>query len=234
MSQSIASVADNAGLASQAAQDATDKATNGGELVNHSIAAIESLANEIGLVTQATEQLNVESNNIGTVLDVIKNISDQTNLLALNAAIEAARAGEAGRGFAVVAEEVRNLALKTTQSTEEINNSISTLRSATDLVRSGIQKLEDHASQGSQKVGLAGGALEEILAGIDQINQMNAHIAEASGEQSQVIGEINENIVNISTVAEQTVRNAEETLQKSSGVEELSVELQQMMSKFRY
>ncbi|MDE1463895.1 methyl-accepting chemotaxis protein [Spartinivicinus poritis] len=233
MSQSISSVADNANSASESAQDANNKASEGTHVVSQAVNAIQSLADEITAVTHATQQLITEGENIGTVLDVIKSISEQTNLLALNAAIEAARAGEAGRGFAVVADEVRTLAQKTNESTDEIHQSILNLRSCSETVEKGIVNLEHHANSGVEKVTEAGSAIAKILDAVNTITEMNSHIAEASQEQSQVISEINENIVNISVVAEETVERSKETLSKSNEVEGLANQLQAVVGRFK-
>ncbi|WP_163833515.1 methyl-accepting chemotaxis protein [Spartinivicinus ruber] len=233
MSQSISSVADNANSASESAQDANNKASEGTHVVNQAVNAIQSLADEITAVTHATQQLITEGENIGTVLDVIKSISEQTNLLALNAAIEAARAGEAGRGFAVVADEVRTLAQKTNESTDEIHQSILNLRSCSETVEKGIVNLEHHANSGVEKVTEAGSAIAKILDAVNTITEMNSHIAEASQEQSQVISEINENIVNIAVVAEETVERSKETLSKSNEVEGLANQVQAVVGRFK-
>ncbi|MBU2704513.1 HAMP domain-containing protein [Zooshikella marina] len=233
MSQSIGNVANNANAASESASDANHKAEEGNHIVNQAVTVIQSLANEITSVTQATQQLITEGENIGTVLDVIKSISEQTNLLALNAAIEAARAGEAGRGFAVVADEVRTLAQKTNESTDEIHQSILNLRSCSETVEKGIVNLEHHASSGVTKVSDAGEAINKILDAVNTIAEMNSHIAEASQEQSSVISEINENIVNISMVAEETAERAKETGEKSGEVETLANNIRDMMSRFK-
>jgi len=233
IAQSISGVADSAQAASTATDTVNQQAREGAERVSQAIANIESLEREIHSMTRATQHLISESRNIGTILDVIKSVSEQTNLLALNAAIEAARAGEAGRGFAVVADEVRTLAQRTALSTEEIQNSITTLDRSCAEVQHGISALEDNVSASVNQVTEAGTMIREILGSVTQVNDMSSHIAQACQEQSRVVSEINENIVAISDSAESAGETARDSMSKSNEVENLALDLKQVIGSFK-
>ncbi|MEZ0548439.1 methyl-accepting chemotaxis protein, partial [Pseudomonas sp. Env-37] len=186
MTATVHDVARNAEQAAQAAQTADAKVDSGQQVVRMSLQRIELLATSSNSASASIESLSAQIQNIGTVLSVIQSVAEQTNLLALNAAIEAARAGEQGRGFAVVADEVRALAKRTQQSTEEIERLVSTLRSA---AQSSVQQIQ----QSGELVKLAvsdaletEGALGSIAAAVSLIQQMNQQIAAAAEEQSSV------------------------------------------------
>lgn len=233
MSHSVTSVAASASAASEAASTANGKAVEGQRIVKETISTIRALEQEIDTVTQLTEELIGEANNIGTVLDVIKSVSEQTNLLALNAAIEAARAGEAGRGFAVVADEVRTLAQRTAQATNEIQTSINTLNDSSSAVQVSIKALENFVQNSVDKANGAGEAIHDILGVVIEIDEMSSHIAEACREQSLVIDEISKNIVEISSATGATGTTVNDTMSKSNQVEHLALETQKMISVFK-
>nr|GFC77959.1 biofilm dispersion protein BdlA-like [Tanacetum cinerariifolium] len=166
------------------------------KVVSDAISQIERLATEVNNSTLAMGQLKLESDKIGGVLDVIKSVSQQTNLLALNAAIEAARAGEAGRGFAVVADEVRSLAQRTQESTEEIEVLIAALQNGTQQVVGTLdasRSLSDSSVELSRR---AGNALEHITRTVSTIQNMNQQIATAGEEQTVVADQINRSVIN--------------------------------------
>ncbi|MDN5509748.1 MAG: methyl-accepting chemotaxis protein, partial [Pseudomonas sp.] len=202
MTATVHDVARNAEQAAQAAQTADAKVDSGQQVVRMSLQRIELLATSSNSASASIESLSAQIQNIGTVLSVIQSVAEQTNLLALNAAIEAARAGEQGRGFAVVADEVRALAKRTQQSTEEIERLVSTLRSA---AQSSVQQIQ----QSGELVKLAvsdaletEGALGSIAAAVSLIQQMNQQIAAAAEEQSSVAEEINRSVTSIRASAD--------------------------------
>lgn len=233
MTATVMEVARNAEEASNAAVQADQQAREGDRVVAEAIAQIERLAVEVGNSTQAMNQLKLESDKIGSVLDVIKSVSQQTNLLALNAAIEAARAGEAGRGFAVVADEVRSLAQRTQQSTEEIEELIAALQSGTQQVVTTLDNsrtLSDNSVELSRR---AGSALEHITRTVSTIQSMNQQIATAGEEQSAVAEEITRSVLNVRDIAEQTAAASEETAASSIELARLGSHLQGLVGRFQ-
>jgi len=233
MSATVQEVARNAEEAAKAASSANDEASGGSRVVGQTIDSINSLATEVENVATVIKGLESDSENIGSVLDVIKGIAEQTNLLALNAAIEAARAGEQGRGFAVVADEVRTLASRTQASAREIEDMIVQLQ---DRAHSAVVTMEQGQARTQESVtraAEAGSALQSITQAVAVINDMNNQIASASEEQSAVAEEINRNIVNISDISERTAAGAQQTHSNSSELARLADSLQQLISKFR-
>lgn len=233
MAATVQDVARNAETAACSADQADQQAKQGTFVVQQTIERIEKLATTVEHSAEAIERLSHDSANIGTVLDVIKNVADQTNLLALNAAIEAARAGDAGRGFAVVADEVRALARRTQESTAQIEGLIGTLQSgaqgAVDMM--GMSRVEASNTVASAKE--AGTVLKTINTAVSNIQQMNQQIATAAEQQSSVAEEINRSVASIRDVAEQSAGAAEESSAASSDLARLSGELQTMVSRFK-
>ncbi|MBX8520635.1 methyl-accepting chemotaxis protein [Pseudomonas cichorii] len=233
MSATVHEVARNAEQASVAASTADKEAREGDKVVGEAILQIEKLASEVLRSSDAMTVLEQESDKIGKVMDVIKAVAEQTNLLALNAAIEAARAGEAGRGFAVVADEVRGLAQRTQQSTEEIESLVAGLQNGTRQVSDimlGSRNLTDSSVALTRK---AGTSLESITRTVSNIQAMNQQIAAAAEQQSSVADEISRSILNVRDVSEQTAEASEETAASSVELARLGNQLQMMVSHFR-
>jgi methyl-accepting chemotaxis protein len=231
MSATIQEVATNAANAAEAANEANQSAKEGALTSTEAIGIIDSLASEVENTAAVVEQLNKHSDNIGSVLDVIKGIAEQTNLLALNAAIEAARAGEQGRGFAVVADEVRTLASRTQQSTEEIQEMIEQLQSGTHNAVEAMGKARDRATEGVEQVEAAAEALAVIAGSIATINDMNTHIAAAAEQQSAVTEEINRNVNNINGISQQTADSFLQTASASENLAQLARRLDMMVEQ---
>lgn len=233
MTATVQEVARHATEASGAAQSADSEAQEGKSVVQQTVTTINTLANEIESATTVIQKLETDSDNIGSVLDVIRGIAEQTNLLALNAAIEAARAGEQGRGFAVVADEVRTLASRTQESTQEIQTMIESLQQGS---RNAVKAMESSQSQSQQSVEQATnarGSLDAITDAVATISTMNIQIASAAKEQSTVSEEINQNVVNISQVVEQTAEGAKQTMTASNELANLANELQRLVGQFK-
>ena len=226
-------VSGNASSAVAAANTTDAAAQEGKYVVADTQEAMRKLMTIINDAQPVVERLSANSGNINDILTVIQGIAEQTNLLALNAAIEAARAGEQGRGFAVVADEVRTLAKRTQQSTEEIEQMISKLQggvAATVKAMSGSHKMADDTVSQSTKVQQA---LENILGAVGMIVDQNQQIAAAAEQQTAVAHDIDQNIVAINAAGERTAEGSSQTEQASRELSDHVSRLKQLISAFR-
>ena len=233
MAATVQEVAQNAEQASLAARDADLEAQQGNRVVQQAVDQIDSLASEVEQSAKAIADLNQESARIGSVLEVIRNVAEQTNLLALNAAIEAARAGEQGRGFAVVADEVRALAKRAQDSTEEIESLIAGLQR---MAKGAVQQMDssrDLTRRTVELAGEAGDALGRITQAVSTIEQMNQQIAAAAEQQTAVAHDIDMNIVEINQAGERTAEGAVQTEQASRQLSDQVARLKELISAFR-
>jgi methyl-accepting chemotaxis protein len=233
MTATVQEVARNAGSAAAAARDADSQANQGKQVVIETIETINELAEAVQHSADVINKLKDESTNIGAVLNVIKSVAEQTNLLALNAAIEAARAGEQGRGFAVVADEVRQLASRSQQSTQEIEKIIQALQGrAKDAVQA-MEEGRDRANRSVTQAASAGQALEEITRAVSTISDMNTQIASAAEEQSAVTEDINRNTVSIQTLANKAAEGSSHTAAAADELAALADLLRGELSQFK-
>jgi len=226
-------VARNTSNAANATEVANEEMDKGSQVVTRTVDRISQLAAEVGQSADIIQQLAKDSESVGGVLDVIRGIADQTNLLALNAAIEAARAGEQGRGFAVVADEVRTLAGRTQQSTQEIQEMIERLQTGAVSAVDTMERGRENAQASVCDAALAGHSLESITSSVTSIRDVNTQVASAAEEQSAVAEEIKGSIINISEIAERTALGAQETSRASEHLAELSNRLQSLVGGFK-
>ncbi len=232
MSTTVQEVSKSIANTAQAAQEASMETSKGRRIVEEAVRAVQQLAGQIESAAGVIKQLEQDSENINTVLEVIKGVAEQTNLLALNAAIEAARAGEQGRGFAVVADEVRTLAGRTQESTEEINQVIEKLQSGSRKAVEVMNRSCEEARTVVEQASNAGTSLSAISTAVERINEMSAQIASAAEQQSATAEEINRNIANITEKANDTSSGAQQTATASEDLARLGADLQQLVGRF--
>ncbi|MBV7317274.1 methyl-accepting chemotaxis protein [Shewanella sp. NIFS-20-20] len=233
MTHTVLDIARNAQQASDAATEADTFSHQGKSVLEETRTSITSLVSNIGDVSSIIENLEKETENVGSILDVIRGIAEQTNLLALNAAIEAARAGEQGRGFAVVADEVRSLASRTQQSTEEIQSLISRLQSESKRSVDSMKLNVLEATKTSEKANQTHESLVAITQSVSNIRDMNHQIAVAAEEQNTVVVTINNSVDEISTLANNTSNGASSVSKQASDLASISNELNHIVGKFK-
>jgi aerotaxis receptor len=232
MSATVHEVAQTTTTAAEAAHKADQEAKEGATVATESKDGIEKLVADVQKAAGVIKQLEKETDSIGSVLDVIRGIAEQTNLLALNAAIEAARAGEAGRGFAVVADEVRTLASRTQDSTQEIDAMIERLQTGAGDAVQAMNLAQSGAQSNAEQVELLAESLASISNAVQIINDMNTQIATAAEEQNAVAEEVSRNISNISTVAEQTSTASKETSRATEHLIQEATKLHTIVRQF--
>lgn len=233
MSATVQEVSRHASDAAHSAGEADESANNGSKVVARTVQAINSVAGAVEEAAEAIADLDKESGNIGEVLDVIRGVAEQTNLLALNAAIEAARAGEQGRGFAVVADEVRSLAQRVAQSTQEIQDMIERIQDGTKRTVGIMENSQLKVGEAVTAAQEAGQALTVITQAVSRISDMNTHIAAAAEQQSATAEEINRNITHISSIAGESAQGSRDNRQRSEELRRMADELKQTISRFR-
>ncbi len=233
MGATINEIAGNTESTADKASTTNDNAKHGQQEVEKTVAGIQQLSTELQDATQVVEALEQDSQTIGSVLDVIRGIAEQTNLLALNAAIEAARAGEQGRGFAVVADEVRNLAMRTQESTRQIEQIIGGLQGRTKDIVQVMLHCREQGLSSAEQAQLARQLLEQITEDVSGIMDMTTQIAAAIEEQSQVAAEVNQNVVKIRDISVQSYQHAQHNAEISEEVAMQAARLHQTVDRFK-
>jgi methyl-accepting chemotaxis protein len=233
MTNSVSEVAINAAEAASAATEASNAATEGKRIVGNTVEQINELAQNVDETAEVIQKLEIDSNQVADVLNVIKSIADQTNLLALNAAIEAARAGEQGRGFAVVADEVRTLASRTQTSTEEIQATIEKLQAAARAAVLVMNGGKEKASQSVLSANQAGQSLSLITETINTITHMNDQIAQSTSEQQAVSESLASNVDDIHGRTEDTSTNSIKLAEAGNGLAKLAQHLEHIAKQFK-
>lgn len=233
MNIKIQSVVGHTNQAAALAEETNNNASKGQQVVNESASSSEQLALDVDRASQVINELENDVETIGGVLDVIRGIAEQTNLLALNAAIEAARAGEQGRGFAVVADEVRTLASRTGESTEEIQKMIERLQTGSKQAVQVMQQGKVKADEGLGLANQAGESLDSIYSAVQGMLDMNREIASGTEEQGKSAQQVNQNINAIKTISDKTSQSAQSMASTSSNVMLLALQLQTLLGQFK-
>ncbi|KZZ44629.1 hypothetical protein A3759_11095 [Thalassolituus sp. HI0120] len=235
MGATVKEIAANAEQTANASNIAVQESDSGQRLMQHTTEEMGSLNSELQDVASAVERLADDVGQISSVLGVISGISEQTNLLALNAAIEAARAGEQGRGFAVVADEVRNLAQKSHQATEEIGSMIEKLQGTSAIAVSAMQKGGERCDTVVSQSSRVSEALDTIRNSIGTMTEMATQVATATVEQSNVVTDLEKHVTRINVLAEQTLEASEVTTHVAEQqLDSASADLKNIVSNFRY
>lgn len=234
MGMTAEEIAGSANQAASNAQVAEEAVTQGNTSVQATLSSVSTMSEQLNTTSETISQLAEDANSIDTVLEVIRGVSEQTNLLALNAAIEAARAGEQGRGFAVVADEVRTLASRSHASTEEIKAIIEKLQTKTHEAVSAIEQSTELSNVSQEEAGNSGEHIHSISENIKVMNEMSIQIATATGEQSNVVGEINPHVTAIADISQSSAQVVHQTSVDCSDLREMAVQLNELVSRFKF
>lgn len=233
LAHTVAEINTNSNEAANQARQAASVASQGGVVVQQTITGMDKISQAVNEAAQAVENLGRSSDQIGAIVAVIKEIAEQTNLLALNAAIEAARAGEQGRGFAVVADEVRKLAEKTTNATQEISQMIQSIQQETGQAVKTMETGTTEVRSGVGKAREAGDALKKIVEGVELVTRMVQDIAQATNLQNEDVSSIRENIVEIGTLIDDTFQNTRDGSDKAEELVVLAGNLDNVVKAFK-
>jgi methyl-accepting chemotaxis protein len=230
---SIGEVSQGAAQALQLSQNSEQLSIHGGEIIHRAVDEIQSIAGTVRQTSTAIENLGEQSNRISSIVKVIKEIADQTNLLALNAAIEAARAGEQGRGFAVVADEVRKLAERTTNATEEVSQMIDTIQQASQSAIEGMNRTVTQVDDGVSLAQQAGEAINQIKSESNQVHHTIEDISSALSEQNTASNEIAHQIEKVAQMTEENSAAAEQTADAADHLEQLAEDMRTTVNRFK-
>ncbi len=233
MSASVKAVANDVEVAAHASSETDKEAAKGSNMVQKTLVSVDELVGAINATATIFKELEEDSESIGGILDVIRGIANQTNLLALNAAIEAARAGEQGRGFAVVADEVRTLAQRTQESTQEIRSVIERVQSGSLSAAQAMLRWQEKATGTSTQASLAGDSLLLIAAGVKTISSMNGQISKAIDGQFSVFEEMDRNVLEVSQLSNGTAHEALSAGEASRNIASMASRLKTLVAQFK-
>jgi len=233
MTVSIDQVAEHASDAQKTSAQSGELSSRGGEVILQVVNDMRRIAETVNKSSTIIQDLGKQSDEIFSIVQVIKGVADQTNLLALNAAIEAARAGEQGRGFAVVADEVRKLAESTTHSTQVIAGMIDKIRIGTKDAVGSMEVCVTQVNQGVELAGQAGEAITQISAGAQQVNHVVSDISSAIREQSMAISEVARNVERVAQMSDENHATAQNAASAVRNLEDLAGVLESTVAKFK-